>query len=237
MDRCQYVTPRRTAAAATDPETSRWGRPRLSCPTTASVHNRPGGPPSALATASLAAKQPVRERAGRPISLSANRRVASCGVLASACSSLATSAMSTPIPTIMRQACHEDRLASGSNRPDARSAPTRRAFGTHSAPRSPADLRTRTNRSRSVIRKSFCRRRSNNLPDKPLQAAQARRGRRGRALTQVPDRVGKLLCEAFGLAGVFGLDHDADRWLGTARPDQHPAGLAKLSFGPGYRLS
>ena len=58
-----------------------------------------------------------------------------------------------------------------------------------------------------------------------------RRCARSPRVAQVPDRVGKLRREALGLAGVLGLDHDADGGLGAARPHQHPARVAELCLG------
>ena len=105
-DRCQARTPSLAAAAATVPCASSRGAPRESWTTWTSAQRRPGRPPRALATASLAAKNPASESGLALRSPSANSRVDSDGVRGAPLPAREMSAMSTPMPTITCQACH-----------------------------------------------------------------------------------------------------------------------------------
>lgn len=77
------------------------GRPPASRRTSASRWASPGGAPSALATASLAANRAASDGVGRSRSTGVNSRSRSAGVRSSAAPNRATSTTSTPMPTIM----------------------------------------------------------------------------------------------------------------------------------------
>src|SRR6185369_6042016 len=105
-DRCQRVTPRSAAAAATVPETVSQGRPSGSETISQSCQDSPVGAPNALATASLAANRAANESGERGLldavvrSASVNNRSASSGVRSSAAMNRSTRTTSIPTATI-----------------------------------------------------------------------------------------------------------------------------------------
>ncbi len=106
-DTCQDATPSSAARSATVPVTRSLGRPPSSTYTSASVHSRPAGAPSALASASFAAKRaaseavPRRSPLGSSSSPGRKSRPASAGVRSSDAPNRSTSATSIPTPMML----------------------------------------------------------------------------------------------------------------------------------------
>src|SRR3546814_770829 len=104
------LNPAASQAARTVPVTWKRGRPDSSLTTSASCQPRPGGAPSALAIASLAANLAARDWFGRAASAGVKSRSRRLGVRSIVSTKRATSTTSIPTPTITWRSLHGDGL-------------------------------------------------------------------------------------------------------------------------------
>src|SRR5262249_34801171 len=219
-----------------------------------SAQRRPGGPPRALATASLAAKQAASEAGGAARSPSVNSRAARAGVRRSARSRRATSTRSTPMPTITPPACHAVAERPGRTAPvppgtDSAGPPLRSRQRRLPPPSAQAHFDARDSQrpwrhewifraratsrnacqpfTRSLWRRGITRRPAGFRGYAGAGFGGPHSGPRPTVLLKRADRGGQAAREPLGVLVVGRLDPDPHRWLGAARPPPYPAPRAQ----------